>query len=473
MNEKAINIKNRVNAFVHTPAYIFATGAFTLVFHMLAWDMAGVIVILTVIGLAALFVDDYRGWLTPFANLIFVVSTQHSPGYGDPSNYFGRAEILYPILAVGAAAFLCVLYRVIKERKNLKDGKSYLPFTIMAVSMLIAGIGKQYYLDSVIVCLVIIACLFGFYVVFTATVKNDGELVDYIATLLSELALVAALEIVFVYVLNYASGGSFGTIIGDDGKPVEWKMRIVTGWGVSNIAGEIIAMFLPFCFYKAEKSKYAVLYWLSALFCSACIILTLSRTGMLVGGAIAIFFCVRTLVKRKEKRLSFGIILGVCLLAACAAAFAFMRKTDFSVIEYLKNAFTGRDVSNGRYNCWKYRIEYFLESPVLGVGFARRFMESNAVGFTLSEFAHNYVLDALGSAGIIGVIAMCAVIYFQSTVYARPSECRLYTLTFFIANLAIGLLDISYCMPYVLYFYALVTVVVEKLSPKVSGYEKN
>lgn len=466
-------IIDRINEFVATPAYIFAVGAFTLIMHMLAWDLAGVIFICLAIAFSAYFLEDYRGWVTPFANLIFVVSTQNSPGYGDADNYYGRPEILYPILVAGVIAFSGIIYRVVKERKHLKDGKMYIPFAVMSVTMLLAGAGKKYYLDSVIASLIVIACLFGFYILFTATVKNDGHLFEYLSTLLAELALVAAIEVAFVYVLNYASGGSFGTIVGDDGKKVEWKMRIITGWGVSNIAGEIIAMFLPFAYFKAERGKCAEFYWISALFSSAMIILTLSRTGMAVGGVIAIYFVIRTLVKRKEKRVSFGIILAVFLAVAAAGAAVVVTKLDFSVIDYLKNAFTSGDASNGRAKLWKYRIEYFLESPIIGVGFARRFMDSGAVGFYYSEYAHNYVLDAMGSAGVMGLLAMVAVLYYMFRLYLKKNEGRLYTLVFFLANLAIGLMDVSYCMPYVLYFFALVTVATEKISLPQEIYEKN
>ena len=198
MSRTAKIIIDRINEFVATPAYIFAVGAFTLIMHMLAWDLAGVIFICLAIAFSAYFLEDYRGWVTPFANLIFVVSTQNSPGYGDADNYYGRPEILYPILVAGVIAFSGIIYRVVKERKHLKDGKMYIPFAVMSVTMLLAGAGKKYYLDSVIASLIVIACLFGFYILFTATVKNDGHLFEYISTLIAELALVAAIEVAFV-----------------------------------------------------------------------------------------------------------------------------------------------------------------------------------------------------------------------------------------------------------------------------------
>ena len=79
----------------------------------------------------------------------------------------------------------------------------------------------------------------------------------------------------------------------------------------------------------------------------------------------------------------------------------------------------------------------------------------------------------MGSAGVMGLLAMVAVLYYMFRLYLKKNEGRLYTLVFFLANLAIGLMDVSYCMPYVLYFFALVTVATEKISLPQEIYEKN
>ena len=110
----------RINEFVGKPAYVWAVGALTLVVHMLAIDMYSVVLYCLAMGFMAAFVDDYRGWLTIFVNTIFVVSTQHSPGYGDNSNYLTQPQHLYPMIVAGVVAFAGIIYRVIKERKNIR-----------------------------------------------------------------------------------------------------------------------------------------------------------------------------------------------------------------------------------------------------------------------------------------------------------------------------------------------------------------
>lgn len=459
----------KINEFVRKPAYVWAVGALTLVVHMLAIDMYSVVLYCLAMGFMAAFVDDYRGWLTIFVNTIFVVSTQHSPGYGDNSNYLTQPQHLYPMVVAGVVAFAGIIYRVIKERKNIKSGKSYLAFGIASFTFLIAGVGQQYYLQSLLANSIVVACLLGFYVIFVATVKNDGDLFEYIATLLAEVAFVAACQVAFVYVIRY---DLFKTTIKENGFSA-WKGEIITGWGVSNIAGELIAMFLPFAYYKAEKNKHVIFYWTIAIFSSLCIILTLSRTGIIAGGVIAIFFCIKTFVKRKENRKSLALIFLIFLLGCVAALAVIVRKTNIDVVAYIEKAFASlgnldlSKISSGRIDHWKLRLKYFTESPIIGVGFCRRFMESSdGQSFYYSRYAHNYIFDAIGSAGIVGILSMIAVIFLLVRLYIRKYEGRFYMVAFLAANLFIGLLDISYVMPYVLYLFALVTAVTEKLAYK-------
>lgn len=459
----------KINEFVRKPAYVWAVGALTLILHILAVDAYSVVLYCLAMGFTAAFVDDYRGWLTIFVNTIFVVSTQHSPGYGDNSDYLTQPQHLYPIIAAGVVAFAGIIYRVVKERKNIKSGKSYLAFGIASFTFLIAGVGQQYYLQSLLANSIAVACLLGFYVIFVATVKNDGDLFEYIATLLAEVAFVAACQVAFVYVIRY---DLFRTTVEEKGFSA-WKGEIITGWGVSNIAGELIAMFLPFAYYKAEKNKHVIFYWTIAIFSSLCIILTLSRTGIIAGGVIAIFFSIKTFVSRKENRKLLALIFLIFLLVCVAALAIVVKKTNIDVIAYIEKVFASlgnRDfskVSSGRIDHWKLRLKYFTESPIIGVGFCRRFMESSdGQSFYYSRYAHNYIFDAIGSAGIVGILSMIAVIFLLVRLYIRKYEGRIYTVVFLAANLFIGLLDISYVLPYVLYLFALVTAVTEKLAYK-------
>lgn len=467
MHETSNKFLDKIGKFADSDAYIFATGIATLILHCLALDLAGILLFSAVICFALLFVKNYKAWLTPFANIIFIVSTQNSPAYGDgrgnggqglPSgaNYYMRPDILYPLIIAVSLIVVCMTIRTIRDRKNLKNGKLYLPFAILSVAMLLAGVGGKYYFESVKANALLIVSLFGLYVVFTATVENDGRLLEYIASLLSELALLISIEVFEVYYLNIIADGSFGE---------DWKAHIITGWGVSNVAGELLAMFLPFAYYRAERGKHVVFYELSALFSSLAIVFTLSRTGIMVGGIVAAIFAIKTIINRKnDKRkllITFIAFMSV-LLVICIALLAF---TDFNeLFDYFGRAFSG-DISSGRFRIWNYMWECFLSKPIFGVGHAQRFFAVNDChgGFVYSGYAHNLFFDALGGGGLIGVAALAIFMFYMIKTYTAKSEGRYFCNAFFIASIVITALDITYALAYCLWFFALITAVTEKL----------
>ena len=462
-------ILDGIERFTHTGYYVFGVGAVALLFHFFAWDLAGLLLFAVATCFALLFVKGYRGWVTLFANIIFVVSTQNSPAYGDGAgngggaNYYMRPDILYPLIVAVALVVVCMIYRTIRERKNLKNGKLYLPLGILSVALLLAGAGGKHYFESVKATSLMVFCLLGLYVVFTACIDDDGELFDYISVLFSELAFLIAIEVAYVYFLNILHDGSFDS---------NWKNCIITGWGVSNVSGELIACFLPFAFRQAERSKHVVFYELIALFAATMIVFTLSRTGILVGGVVAIVFVIKTIIHRKkDKRALVLTFIGYMsfLLVAFIALIGF---TDFNeIFDYFEKAFNGigQGIDSGRFRIWKLRFEYFVKYPVFGAGYATEFCEKTVHGgLVYAGFAHNMIIDAIGSNGVVGVLALGTFAYFAVKTFIKKSEARFFAVAFGLAFAAVGMLDITYCIPYCLWFFTLVLVVVEKVGAKKS-----
>ncbi len=463
-------ILDKIGEFTDSHAYIFITGFIALVFHCLALDLAGILTFAVAICLSLLFVKNYKAYLTPFANIIFIVSTQNSPAYGDgkgngPSdmpcgaNYYMRRDVLYPLIIAVAVIAFCFIVRVIKDRENLKSGRSYITFAVASAAMLLAGAGSAFYFESVKANALLVICLFGLYVAFTATLNNsDGLLFDYISTLLAELALLIAIEVFEVYYLNLIADGSFGE---------GWKNKIITGWGVSNVSGELIAMFLPFAYMKAERGKHVVFYELSALISSLAIVFTLSRTGILVGGIVAIIFAIKTIINRREDKRRLVVTFIAFMSVLLGVFIALLAFTDFTeLFDYFGRAFNSGNIGSGRFRIWGYMWDCFLSRPVLGVGNAQRFFAvgDNHGGFVYSGYAHNLFFDALGGGGIIGVAALIFFVIRIAKIYTAESDGRFFLNAFFIASLAAAMFDITYALCYCLWFFALVTAVAEKLT---------
>lgn len=451
---------DKISEFSRTGYFVFGVGALALLFHVFAWDLFGILLFATLICLSLVFVEEYRAWLTLFANILFIVSTQKSPGYGDGSNYYTRPDILYPLIAAVCLMAACMVYRTVKDRKNLKDGKLFIPMGVLCLALLLAGVGQKYYLYSLKATFLMSAALIGVYCVFTATIKREEDSWEYFSTLFAEICLLIAIEVAYVYFLNMINDGSF-----DGSHDGRWKDRIITGWGVSNVSGELMACFLPFAFMRAEKSKNVVFYELVALFSATMIVFTLSRTGIMVGGVIAIVFIVKTFVHRKEDKRAL-VLTFVCYMGFLLVAFiALIGYTEFNdVFKYFEDLFNGGySVDSGRWEIWGRRLKYFIESPVFGVGYARDFCSDFAnSGLIFSGFAHNMIMDAIGSGGICNILALGAFLYLCVRTFVKKSPTRFFTVAFGVAYFSVCMFDTTYAIPYCLWFFTLILVFTEK-----------
>ena len=124
----------------------------------------------------------------------------------------------------------------------------------------------------------------------------------------------------------------------------------------------------------------------------------------------------------------------------------------------------------------KQAIEFFVESPIVGAGFAKSFhFPISIIHDTMFHtLTHNFIFQALSSGGIIGVGAMVYLVVCLIKLFVSKYENKFYVLSFLIAFVLISLLDITYFLPYCIAFFLFVVVAVEKLVKNKEGEnEKN
>ena len=125
----------------------------------------------------------------------------------------------------------------------------------------------------------------------------------------------------------------------------------------------------------------------------------------------------------------------------------------------------GYSVDSGRWKIWGRRLNYFIESPVFGVGYARDFCSGLAnSGLIFSGFGHNMILDALGSGGICNILALGTFLYFCGKAFVKKSPTRFFTLACVISYFVVCMFDTTYAIPYCLWFFTLITVYTEKVA---------
>ena len=176
-------------------------------------------------------------------------------------------------------------------------------------------------------------------------------------------------------------------------------------------------------------------------------------------------FIVKTFVHRKEDKRAL-VLTFVCYMGFLLVAFiALIGYTEFNdVFKYIEDLFNGGySVDSGRWEIWGRRLKYFIESPVFGVGYARDFCSDFAnSGLIFSGFAHNMIMDAIGSGGIFNILALGAFVYFCVRTFVKKSPTRFFTVAFGVAYFSVCMFDTTYAIPYCLWFFTLILVFTEK-----------
>lgn len=485
MLESVIKIKNKIENFASKPSFVFVVCLVAFVFHALAWDLTGLLIFAFVGGVFFVFFDDCRPALTVLFFTIFVVSTQNSTGFppGNVTNnyfrpdYYLRKSTVIPLVFGGCFLFGCIIFRCIKRKENFLTAKSLVPLSAVALSLVLSGVlsaKKYYYGESLLFSLVGVASYLGLYAALSGVTDCFEGLFDFAMTLLSGVALIISLEVVYVYVLNLLppfeflpdnwkncmrSGYFFDSIIC-------WKPYIVTGCGVSNQFGAMLAFLLPAVFYKICKTKCYVWYELLAFLAAFSIVLSLSRTAMLVGGPLFAGLSVFAAIKL-EKKSTFFTVYGVFVTIALVALAIVTLKYNVNIIEYIRPS-TGPKL-NGRNKYWKMAVEYFKESPIFGTGFAYpchdpRFITE--VGGSFSIFRalyHSFFFQLVGSSGLFGLAAAAYAIINVAIRFVREKfDGKFFVFCFLIAFFVASLFDIIYFVPYYVIFAMFIIVVAEK-----------
>lgn len=479
MREKFLTIKNKIESFAAKPAYVFIVCMIAFVFHALAWDAAGLVLFAVTGGLFLVIFDDPRPALAVIFCTVFVISTQNSNGhYDDEIVYFFKPHILITLIVAGAFLFACMVIRCVKNRKNLLSMKFIVPFAIFAVTIFFSGINNVVKYDfgrNLIFVFGQIASYLGLYVVFSCIIDDVDDLHDYIATLIAGIAFLNILEVLYVYFLNMLP--PFGWLPENWRRCMRsgyffestrlWKTHIVTGCGVSNTIGALLALCLPSIFYKIDHSEKWVRYEILAFAVVATIVITFSRTALAVAAVFFIVLTVRTLIKAKDKKKR---IIFLCITAAVVAAIIVAGIVLVVVKPNIFELFLPKSlVMWDRFELWDIGFKMFEESPIFGVGYA--YPTSNEYLMTYFQASrsmyrallHNFFVQSLASSGIVGTLGLIvAMAWIMITLVKENYEGKFYILCFIFGFIVVTLLDIMYGVPYYVMFLILMIVIAEK-----------
>jgi hypothetical protein len=184
------------------------------------------------------------------------------------------------------------------------------------------------------------------------------------------------------------------------------REKIVTGWGMNNNVGGVLAMMIPLPFYLATKYRRGWLFIIAGTLFFAGVALTCSRSSILTGGAIYLICVVLSIIYAKHRKANVITVIAIeaALLAVLIACWQPLSVLFKNVID------RGLDPSSRDIIYWE-GIKLYGRYPIFGGSFFSPgyapYGWATQEGFS-SFFAprwHNTVVQMLASCGTVGILA--------------------------------------------------------------------
>lgn len=439
--------------FFNGPLFMFLVASFIFVVQALGIDMIGYIVIVALLCMMCLFFRNMNASAVLYCMVAFCVSNKLSPQPGAStvvSNYYLSSEFLTPAIILLSIFFVCLIYRLIAfgDFKKMFTSYAFYGVLVLAVSYLFAGIFSPK--DSPASRLMNFV-QFIFPVFIAVLVITTFDFTKFNANVIANLCLTILLYVdvlvVYLHIMNSLEVGQFSLAI---------KRELISGWGMSNHFGILIATTLPMCFYKMRKFNDEFYLWYTFAIVSAVIeVFTFCRSGnvgvliVFVFGIISAFTSKKTW---KKMLIALLVTIGIGFAIILATFYSGMFETVFKYYIDAGNRQGLDSISSGRLTIWKRFVQYFTEYPIFGQGFLVDVRANTAVVF--DYLAHNTFFQILGSCGIVGVVAyLFHLVTLCITYFKGMSWDKTFVGVVVFIFAFTGMLDIMFFNPITVMFY--------------------
>lgn len=418
--------------FFYSVWFTVALSVFSYLFWFFNVGIYGITVFLALVGVVLALCRD----IAPVAGgSMFVVQMINNSL--DALNSFVWYTIGFAVMAIGLVIHL-IRFKPFRSYGKIKG------FLVAAaglgVAMAIGGITvtNRAVLPAItVVGLSVLSILAVFFLYKTMGRDDPKRLTRILLINLLALAFLVMAEMITVII---RTGDPFGAISS--------KYKISTGWGHPNYLANILARGVPVAIYLSTREKKGSEWWLfAALFFGLGIILTSSRSALLVALVIALVCAIYYVPKMEHKTTwicIFLMIIGLTLIG-----FGVLGERVRQVFATLvRHKFD----SSGRFDLWKLAWERFTQHPIFGVGFdydlgGRTELNPTNTAYT-PYWYHNTIFQTLCSLGIVGFVAFCFFIFRQYQAMYLSKNPAVYALGFTLLLIqGISMLDIYFYVP--------------------------
>ncbi len=394
-----------MDTFFVSNRYLFLLGALTVMANAFSLELAVYGIFAAIIVYLCLFGKDFLPIIPILICCYIVPSRANNPGkYTDTvfSGAGGIAITVMVILMIAAVLFRLVLDPELGQKALLKTKRKLLPGILaLGLTYVLGGMGSGHYFDRGTANLVFgiteFAAIGLLYFLLTSGVKWDEAPELWFSRVCVTWGFILVAEILVMYLqARPFAGGELNRNV------------LFTGWGNYNCMGALLTMMIPFAFHLATVRKPTWLYSNVAALFLAAVILTCSRTSLVI--AICIYVvCMIYLFLKTTRRWSCVAVNAI----AFGGAFLYLLIFRYDLLMEYLDIFTITRSIGSRLDGFVAGIQQFLDAPILGGGFfpveydLEIWATTDAVTSFFPAFWHNTPIQLLATCGILGLAAYC------------------------------------------------------------------
>lgn len=384
--------QKKTRSFLYTDAYILLVLAVVLIAWACQNATFGFVGLILISSVALVFSDD----LLPLTVNAFSAMLMIYDGTVEQYLY------LWPVFIPLGIAIVVFIVRNFKKEFHL--GKMFFAQLAVSFALLIGGVGivsGENYLASLPSAMALGLGVLAVYLLFVNFTKRDEarDCAEFFAKVLMWIGVVVCIEMLIVIIRTGIPVSKWGS------EDCYWNV----GWGNRNNIATFILFSAPMALYLSTRKRRGWIYLIIAMFQYVCLILSLSRGGILfgfIGGVVGMAFSIWKAPNRKKQAIYWGIIVAVALIC-CLAMLDKVKGVIESILYRIKTGNPDSDVTSGRLALYKEAWEQFKEHPFLGVGMGYiGYNRDNATYNQVKQYwFHSTLFQVIACMGIVGILA--------------------------------------------------------------------
>lgn len=391
------SFEERAQKFLYSDVYILLVLAIVFIAWVTQNATFGFVALILVSCFALVFADDILPLTVNIFSAVLMIYT----------DTVAEFAYMWPSFIPLALAIVWFIVRNVRGKKRFVMGKMFFPQIAVSFALLIGGVGVvegSNYLDSLPICLALGLGVLLVYLLYANFTKADSTVIipEYFAKVLMYIGVVICVQLMVAIIRADVPVDEWGDAY--------WNF----GWGNRNNVATYLVITAPMALYLSTRKGFPIIYYIISAFQYVCLVMTLSRGGILFGVIGAVVGIVLSVVKAKDRKKS-AISLAVTI-AILVVVIGICHDWAKGLVTSLMDRVTEKDdVTSGRSDLYKEAWQIFKDHPFLGGGMGHVGDNAGMKNEMGLYWFHSTLFQILGCMGLVGVL--CYGYLYATKIY--------------------------------------------------------